>query len=393
MLQRFWGATKIVLINLLILEVLAFIILLVLKPVGYYPVDRVDNFHVPRIQCLMDDCFVYEKYSSELGWTVRENAENIHNNKVFSSNSAGARGKKEYSYEIPDSTYRILAFGDSFTFGGEVSDDENWPFFLEDGNHNLEVINFGLGAWGTDQAYIRYQLKSKEFETDVVLIGFMFENVLRNVNIYRPFYVPESRKPLTKPRFKIEEDSLVLVPNPISSLSDYSLLLEEGEERILREFGNNDYWYPKRFKASFWDYSAIVRGVKLLLSTKETYKAFYSPNQVLQETEYYRVSLKIIEEFYEEVLENGDIPVIVFFPNKVEYSSLPFINSKPSQPMISYFKEKGYNLIDIRHQFDTHNLEKKDIFLEKGQHYNAYGNQQVAEYIKEFLYMNGLVEQ
>jgi hypothetical protein len=54
------------------------------------------------------------------------------------------------------------------------------------------------------RAYLRYHQEGKRFRPHVVLIGFMSENIRRAVTVYRPFYQPESRAPLAKPRFRTE---------------------------------------------------------------------------------------------------------------------------------------------------------------------------------------------
>ena len=53
----------------------------------------------------------------------------------------------------------------------------------------FEVLNLGVGGYGTDQAFLKYKLTQKNLDADMVLIGYMTENCNRNVNTYRPFYV------------------------------------------------------------------------------------------------------------------------------------------------------------------------------------------------------------
>ena len=57
-------------------------------------------------------------------------------------------------------------------------------------------MNFGVGGFGLDQAYLRYQKMIREFELPTVLLGFMPENMSRHVNTYRPFYFPGTGLPL-----------------------------------------------------------------------------------------------------------------------------------------------------------------------------------------------------
>lgn len=63
-------------------------------------------------------------------------------------NSHGLRGP-EHSYERPPGTIRILALGDSFTFGQGVEYDQAWPWLLAataDGPARVESINAGWAS-------------------------------------------------------------------------------------------------------------------------------------------------------------------------------------------------------------------------------------------------------
>lgn len=57
----------------------------------------------------------------------------------------------------------ILAVGDSFTFGDQVSDDETWPAQLERLS-GVPVINGGVFGYGIDQSYLRAQHLTERFQ-------------------------------------------------------------------------------------------------------------------------------------------------------------------------------------------------------------------------------------
>ncbi len=91
---------------------------------------------------------------------------------------------------------RIAIFGDSFAFGAQVPFEHTWGYYLEnnlkEAGLNAEVLNFGVGGYGIDQAFRRWEKEGKAFSPHVVLCGFQPENVKRNVNLIRPIYAPKA---------------------------------------------------------------------------------------------------------------------------------------------------------------------------------------------------------
>ena len=61
----------------------------------------------------------------------------------------------------PDGSLRLACFGDSFTFGDEVQDAWCYPAMLEQRNPGLEALNYGVGAYGTDQALLQIHLQGE----------------------------------------------------------------------------------------------------------------------------------------------------------------------------------------------------------------------------------------
>src|SRR5262249_18411484 len=98
---------------------------------------------------------------------------------------------------------RIALFGDSFTNGANAPFDQTWGQVLETNLRRrgieAEVLNFGVGGYGMDQALLRWRKQGRAFSPHIVLFGFQPENVKRNLNLVRLLYVLDSRLPFTKP--------------------------------------------------------------------------------------------------------------------------------------------------------------------------------------------------
>ena len=96
---------------------------------------------------------------------------------VYTINADSLNERRDYAVDKPINVYRILALGDSFTFGHYVNTKDNWTEQLEDmlnaqadcDNRQYEVIN--LGERGYDVQYIAYRYKNrgKKYNPDLVI--------------------------------------------------------------------------------------------------------------------------------------------------------------------------------------------------------------------------------
>jgi lysophospholipase L1-like esterase len=95
-------------------------------------------------------------------------------------NSAGFRDR-EFTLSKPAGAYRVMACGDSFTFGA-VARDEVYPKVLERRladafpGRVIEVINAGVPCYNTDQELRHFEKFGAPFEPDLVLLGFFVGN-------------------------------------------------------------------------------------------------------------------------------------------------------------------------------------------------------------------------
>jgi len=327
----------------------------------------------------------YIIYSSTLGWTIKPNG-------FFSdrylANSKGIRANKEYSLLPAKNQIRISSFGDSFTHCDDVKNEETWQEQLNRANSNLEVINFGVGAFGLDQAFLRYKQDGIHYKSDIIFIGFMAENIFRNVNVFRPFYLPQDGLSLAKPRFIIKNGELVLIKNPIQKLSQYKQLIAQPEV-VLPKLGVYDHYFQTQSKQNFVDsFSSFLPSIRLFKSFN--YKLMNKNNiikydQYNPDSEAFQVTVKLFEEFRKSAIKHKSLPIIILFPSEIDVIHYRHNKTKIYTPLLLYFKKKNYPYIDIMDAFDKYGI--RELF--KG-HYSPLSNQLVAKYILEYLQEQGL---
>ena len=355
------------------------------RNINYNPVDTVSNGHKDAISKLVNRKNRYIEVSPTLGWTLKKNGTSW----LYQANSSGIRSDKEYEIKRSADILRISTFGDSFTHCDDVKNDETWQTIMETSDRKLEVINFGVPGFGLDQAYLRYLEDGRQYKSDIALIGFMTENIYRNVNTFRPFCFPATGLPIAKPRFSISGEKLALIPNPMQSLDDYKMFLHN-PRKFLSRAGAEDYYYQKRYKSGLFDWSPTVRISSIFFNTIKPVKddivvdGFYS-----ETSEAFRVTKAIFSSFYNAVKKDQAMPIIVIFPNRNDIDRYSRQKQKRYSPILSYFNSKGYAYIDLADTFQAAMAEHKIQDLCAG-HYSPLANRLVAETLLRYKNENNL---
>jgi hypothetical protein len=354
--------------------------------IKYEPADVISTIHSNIINSYIEQNTNYMSFSPTLGWSIKENG----SSGLYQANSSGIRSSREYAFTPPPGVRRVSTFGNSFTHCEDVKNIHTWQAMMERYDPNLEVLNFGVGAFGLDQAYLRYLEDGQQYKSHIVLIGFMSENIFRNVNTYRPFYFSKTGTPLTKPRFVIKDDKLSLIPNPMKRLEDYKRLLLHSQD-VLSKIGIHDYYYQRRYKSSKFDWSPTVRLAKIKFQEVNE----NSPDEEIvisdryrynEKSEAFKVTKKIFDEFYHASLKNNSTPIILIFPHKTDLINYFSLKLKQYSPLLEYFDSAGYKYIDLMDAFENSGYERlklKDLFVPE--HYSPLANSLVAKYILRYL--------
>ncbi|ETX08307.1 SGNH/GDSL hydrolase family protein [Candidatus Entotheonella palauensis] len=362
-----------------------------LQILSYLPVrsKTITPKQTAKIQELLNGRERYLTYSAALGWTVKPNEVGTR----YHSNAQGIRSNREYTFAPAPHMTRIVTFGDSFTHCDGVHNHDTWQEVLNRLDERLEVINFGVPAFGMDQAFLRFQHDGSIYQSHIVLIGFMTENIFRHVNRYRPFYSPKTGLPLSKPRFIIEHQALKLIDNPIATREGYRDLLTQPAKR-LPQFGINDFFYQHKYHQGYFDFLPSIRYIKAASyqflpqggRSKILYKDTYR-----EDSEAYNVTIRLFDAFIEKVKYRNMTPIIVIFPDKRDVVTYWHNRQKSYTSLFKHFNQKGYRYIDIMDAFELAAPAKRLKNLFKGGHYSPRGNQRVAQIMLEYLQAQQLI--
>jgi hypothetical protein len=353
------------------------------RHIHYEPADTLSPQHQDILHHLLTAEPDYQMYSEDLGWSVKANGASS----LYQANAMGIRADREYALSSPTERLRIVSFGDSFTHGDDVLNRSTWEVDLEALDPQLELLNFGVSGYGLDQAYLRYLQDGAPFQADVVFIGFMSENIYRNVNRYRPFYYKDTTLPLAKPRFTVEDGELALLPNPLPTLADYDVLLSQPQQ-TLAQLGQDDYYFSSHYKTGWFDFSPTVRFLKIAANEVRRGELIVEDGYYNEGSEAFQVTTAIFDAFYETAVHNNSLPIILVFPSRDDIERHQQEGTSQYAPLLAYFDDQDYLYLDIQGAFDEvepqANLD--DIV---NAHYSPDGNQLVAEYLAAYLATQG----
>ncbi len=251
-----------------------------------------------------------------------------------------SRPRRDPGLEWLDDRDCASAYGDSFTAGSGTADDDTYPHELGS-ILGCRVSNYGVGGYGSDQAFMLWRAQRHLDTAPVVVLGHLSENILRNVNQYRNLLYP-GRELFFKPRFVQDDGALVEVPVPIRTAQDFQQL-ESDPASVLRHEAFLDRprrAFPYTLALARWLVADFH--VRSQLAGVPRHEAFYRsnhPSQALQ------LTARLLTAFASEAGANGQTPYVVLIPMGDDFVYAVRTNRWPDQPLAAALREAGVSVI------------------------------------------------
>jgi hypothetical protein len=264
-------------------------------------------------------------YDAELGWTVGKSRTTPDG--MYSSSEEGLRSQSP-GIRLRDVTpqARVALIGDSNAFSFEVPYQESWAYHLQGlVGSTTQVLNFGVDGYGIDQIYLRYRRDVRSWHPDVVLVGFVEDDLWRTMVVY-PFLSMAWPGYLVKPRF---DDRL-----PLPELINMPLPTPEGilSARSARDlpYLNYDPWSMRN-----WWTSWIDEGPLFLRVINTLMPHWNLPNPRFSEDAVVALNAQLLVRMRESMVQDGVTPIFVFFPTKRSTGALTHETFQAAQ--LSFF--------------------------------------------------------
>ncbi len=144
-------------------------------------------------------------HDPDLGWTSvpSKGVRDLYGpGRDFTTNARGFRAREEYDAAVPAGRCRAVFAGDSFTMGFGVGDADTYPAQIERLDARVQSVNLGMGAYGADQAFLRYRRDAAALDHDVAVFAFIAHDLRRMELDY--YMAPKPRLALAGGKLVVE---------------------------------------------------------------------------------------------------------------------------------------------------------------------------------------------
>ena len=296
---------------------------------------------------------------------------------LVTTNSKRLRGE-EYPYEKGEGVTRILALGDSFTFGFGVNVEDSYSNVLAQllnsrsrggDTGQFEVINAGVPGWGTAQELVYWNVEGQKYDPDIITLCLVANDPQDNVNA------------------------------GLFDLRDGQVVQREPKKNLVTNIRELIKKFPlMKFLAQHSHFYNFVRGrvLHLLYSQiSQEEKAKVPDNrksngkgtsQNTQEHSNEVLTVAILKQFIAQV-QNSSRKLIVFdVPGTLQ--KFP----KVQDFLLQQADEQNLSLLDTRAFLKEHHHEEETTYLYDG-HWNVKGHRLAGEMLADFILSNHLIGQ
>jgi len=308
-------------------------------------------------------------------------------------NSLGYRDY-EFTKNKPNDTYRILAIGDSTTYGFGVEINETYikileKFLNEKEDKKYYIINAGFKSGrGPDTEYLFIKKEGISLNPDMIIVGFFMENDFRD---YREnTWELDSLEDINKIRPK---DTYVDSNNKLRNVGNGSTGSIKGELYKINVYLSFHSHLYILFKNNF-------RNILITIQNGKPEPSIYSLNYPERVEKDIEATLGLLLKMKKIADENNIKLVILIIPTKDQVYNYKIRDNennllnwtKPNTILKDFGAKNNIKIIDILpHLGEYMRYSKESIYFKIDPHWNKNGNYIVGKSLYEELEKNKII--
>jgi lysophospholipase L1-like esterase len=299
-----------------------------------------------------------------LGWRHAPNVSKIFANEdgdrfLVVQNRYGHRGR-EYGVQKGAGKYRVLVLGDSFTEGVHVAEDDLFSARLEKTDARLEVLNAGVGGYGTVQEYLYFNAEGARLGPDLLLVMFFENDLSDNCLSYYAGFGP-------RPYARMKNGEVEMV--------------ERLEPQAFLRF---TLPVPFRFELSRHSY------LYYFLNTEVYQRLFGTRMREMQRADLrqaatcgdYQIFSSLIARLKSEMRARGGEFAVVLIPTREDVAAG---SSKAEEPILKFCRDAAVNCLPLLDRFLKERASGARLYFDNDIHWTKVGHRVAADEIGRYL--------
>lgn len=282
----------------------------------------------------------FNSFDSELGWERQANqVRKIDNGDHKPDDSDADRvtfSTDKYSSRVcskdrDNSEFTVTSYGDSHCACRGVEDEETFQHYLSQ-DLDIHVGNYGVGNYGLDQALLRMKRRFNQDPSKYVIFASSdIVTINRLLSVWK-HYFEFGNTFAVKPRYKLNEGDLELIPTPIDQRSDLLYLQRHAEYLRKHDYHYENYFLPRKLKRPYLRYwlqspfeipCATLEVIEYTVDNYSPIKApqLYKkcPSQNIDKSKYRKkleeehldILCAVLSEFSDFVRSQGSVPIFL----------------------------------------------------------------------------------
>src|SRR2546428_4305968 len=366
-----------------------------------------------RFRPLASSQYSYRIPDPTLGWRLRPNAHAQLRDPEYSHvviiNSPGWRCV-DHNLARTAGVRRIVLLGDSFMEGYSVDLDHTFARLLEkELNRSIptEVINLGVGGYGTLQEYLAFTQEGRRYEPDIVLLGFLPANdsVDNSYTLQQELWegAPEREQLFGRPSARLGAGDGFEVVAP-----DIQRAVVLAEDRRRRERSAPWWERTELFELGRRTWSRLRRGTDAGAAgprggaDPRGWMGQYLCQEPPEHAEAWRITERIMRRLRETVEATGarlfvfTVPTQGDFDERFLRTGLETLGdadaicvdpSRPTRTVVDLLRRQNIEHLDLRPEFQAAMQVQRLIpfHMKKDHHWNETGNALAAEIVSHAL--------
>ena len=351
------------------------------------PDEPFEELVVDGVRITKGDLWGIMREDPDVGHVPRENSSSV--NGWWRSNDLGAR----HDYDIaaghaaqPGSS-RLLVFGESFTQGSRLPQEDTWIYQMRAAYPELDAVNFGVDGYGMAQSLLRYRAVSVRTQHDAVIFVFLpTANLWRDINTIRSLAEPWHSFAVL-PRFVPVSAGIELIRSPYSNVAEVFEANQQGLSSGLRShlqrydrFYVRELYEPTALSAHFVTGKLVAAYLGKRNVQRIRHESFYEPD-----SEAWRTVRGIFAEAAAQAKSAGTRFAVVVMPthDDVETATRYPEFEEHWRRMVERLRDEGLTTIDILP--DLAQVSSSLDYGYDGSHYGPVGSRHIASAVGKKL--------